>query len=334
MRQSWDDRELTVSKWTDVARTACNVTGEGGAALDDCSRTVDESFSSPTGRVSINFTPTDSMLAYASFSTGYRAGGFNTRGNNDSTLVPFDEETVRTLEIGFKNDWNFDNATIRSNFALYNQDYADIHYTRSFDVEGVLFTRTENAAEATVRGFEADLTALLGSYVTLGFSYSFVDASFDEREDIIGGVVVDTSDNDFTYIPEQSLTASVNFMLPLPEDIGEVSLFASYYWQDEMKTHALINQFDQFPGSLGGFWTQENVDLMTDYSTIDSYGVANIRLDWRSIMGSTFDAALSVNNATDEEYVLGGLNVIDSGGYGSAIYGAPRTVSASVRYTF
>lgn len=73
---------------------------------------------------------------------------------------------------------------------------------------------------------------------------------------------------------------------------------------------------------------------MTEFSEVDAYAVWNFRADWRGLMGSAFDMAVYVNNALDEEYVLGGLNVIESGGYGAYHYGAPRTVGASLRYEF
>ncbi|MYM61931.1 TonB-dependent receptor [Pseudomaricurvus sp. HS19] len=334
LRQSWDEREITVSKWNDLDRTNCRVTGEGGVALPDCARTVDEKFDEPTGRLSVNYTPLDDMMIYASVSTGYRAGGFNTRGTNDATLQPFDQEVVTTYEIGNKADWDIAGVPVRSNVAVYWQDYEDIHHTRSFYESGILVTRTENAAEAEIKGFEADLTVMPTDDLRLTLSYSYVDAQYKEKKDLIGGVEIDTSDNEFPYIPEQSLTASVAYTLPIDASLGEMSVLVSYYWQDEMATHPLIDQFDIMPGTFTPTWSEDDVARMTDYSEADDYSVWNLRYDWRNVMGSDFDLAAYVNNATDEEYILGGLNVVDSGGYAGAMYGAPRTIGASLRYSF
>ncbi len=46
------------------------------------------------------------------------------------------------------------------------------------------------------------------------------------------------------------------------------------------------------------------------------------------------DLAAYVNNLTDEEYVTGGLNVVDTLGYASSTYGAPRTYGASIEWNF
>lgn len=333
-RQSWDEREMSVSKWSDLDRTRCTVRGPGGSALSTCERNVDADFDAPTWRVSGNFTPEVGVLHYASMSTGYRAGGFNTRGNSDLTLQPFEEENVTTYEIGHKADWDLAGMPLRTNTAIYFQDYTDLHQTRSLYENSLLVTRTENAGKAEITGFEVEATLLPTDNLKLNVSYSYVDAKFVEKTDLLGGVEVDTSDNAFAYIPEHSATASATYTLPVDASVGEMSLMASAYWQDEMTTHPLVKQFGLLPARMGGYWSDADVRAMQDYSKEDSYAIWNARFDWRGVMGSSFDVAAYINNATNEQYVLGGLNVVDSGGYGAATYGAPRTIGASVRYSF
>ena len=60
----------------------------------------------------------------------------------------------------------------------------------------------------------------------------------------------------------------------------------------------------------------------------------NFRVDWLGVMGSSVDLAAFVNNAADEDYITGGLNVPDSLGWSGANYGPPRTYGASLRYSF
>ena len=103
----------------------CAVLDEQGNPDPDCARTETETFSSPTGRVSVNYTPDDQTLIYGSVSTGYRSGGFNLRGINNDTLEPFDEETVVTYEVGHKKEW----GSVRTAVAAYIQRYDDIQKT-------------------------------------------------------------------------------------------------------------------------------------------------------------------------------------------------------------
>ncbi|GAB3115266.1 TonB-dependent receptor [Aestuariicella hydrocarbonica] len=333
-RQSWEGRELSVHSWSNLDRTNCVLTGPNGSDLTTCERNVDEDYSSPTWRISASYAPVDAQLLYGSVSTGYRAGGFNTRGVDDATLTPFDEETVITYEIGHKADWDWLGFPLRSNVAIYFQDYEDIQNTVSFFQGNSLVTRTENASKAQISGLEVELTAVPTDRLTLTLAYSYVDAQFKEREDLINGVQVDTSNNDFSYVPPQTLTASATYTLPVNEALGEMTLMASVYWQDDMSTHPKAKQFGIMPSRTGGLWSAEDVEFATKFSEWDDYAVWNARFDWRSIMGSGFDFAAYVNNAADEEYVLGGLNVLDSGGYGAYHYGAPRTVGASLHYNF
>ncbi|MFT3931746.1 MAG: TonB-dependent receptor [Spongiibacteraceae bacterium] len=349
-RQSQEEREITVRKWSNLARTTCGIYAEGaaiGGALDpDCARTVSEKFDSTTWKTSINFTPQPGILLYGSISTGFRAGGFNTRGTSDSTLQPYDPENVMTYELGHKQDWDLGGVPVRSSMAVYFQNYEDIQNTVSFFEGGRLQTKTVNAAKAEIKGLELEITVKPTDDLTWAMSYSYVDAQFKKKNDdlsvsnplpprdtVVFASQVDTSGNDFTYIPKQSLTSSLTYMLPLDQSLGDISLMASVYWQDKMSTHPLKDQFPLY-ASAPYPWSASDIAAVTDFSEVDAYTVWNVRADWRGIMGSTFDAALYVDNVTDEEYVLGGLNVMESGGFGSYHYGAPRTFGASVKYSF
>lgn len=333
-RQSWEEREMTVRSWSDLDKINCALSGPGGAPLTTCERSVDETFSSPTWRTALSYTTENDQLLYGSVSTGYRAGGFNTRGKDDATLIPFDEENVLTYEVGYKADWDVGGMNLRSNIAIYLQNYKDIQNTVSFYDGTSLVTRTENAAEAEISGVEIELTLQATNNLTFNLSYSQVNAEYKERYDLIGTEQVDTSNAPFSYLPEQTLSASASYVLPIDEQLGEMSVMVAAYWQDSMITHPRYKQFDQLLGRTGATWAESDLAFARDYSVADSYTVWNARFDWHNVMGSDFDLAAFINNATDEEYVMGGLNVLDSGGYAAYHYGDPRTIGASVRYNF
>lgn len=342
-RQSLEKREMTVRKYNTIvpSTASCQIIAEGSTSAKDpdCARTVSEDFDSTTWKLSLNYTPTTKLLVYGSVSTGFRAGGFNTRGTNDDTLQPFDPENVLTYELGTKQDWDVAGMPLRTNLAVYMQEYEDIQQTISFtNASGGIDTKTINAAKAEITGLELDATFKPLDELTLAMSYSYVNAKYKERTDdldfngnrVLAGAElgVDTSSNAFPYIPENSATASVTYTLPLDAALGDISLMASAYWQDEMRSHPLYKQFDSYS------WSAANIAAAKDISTIDSYTIYNLRVDWRGIMGSTFDAAIYADNVTNEEYVQGGLNVIESLGYTAYNYGAPRTFGASVKYSF
>ncbi len=340
LRQTWDERSIEVRNRQGIGVPLCEMLDEQGVPLpeDNCVRKESEDFSSPNWRMALNYTPRDGMLLYSSVSTGYRAGGFNARGTSNSTLRPFDEETVTTFELGHKATWEIGGLnSVRTNLALYQQDYKDIQKTQAVDDPDAGFiTTTINAAEATIRGLEADVEVAPIANLSVKLAYSWVDAEYDEWRlgtGAPGNPVRDNSDGFFTYVPEHSLNGSVNYTLPLDPSLGDISLIAGVYWQDEMATHAEAQRFgdSSLPPALA---TQFDFEGAEDIAFTDDYAVWNLRINWDRFLESDVDLAAFVNNLTDEEYITGGLNVPDSLGFASATYGAPRTYGASVQWNF
>ncbi len=335
-RQTWDDRKLEAMNFTYDAVTqnyGCAMRDESGALLPDnnCVRSADESFDKLTGRGSVNWTPTQDALVYASVSSGYRSGGFNMRATSDAELAPFDPETVITYELGQKTDWDlFDWATVRTNAAIYYQDFDDIQKTVAGQnpQTGAFETYTINAARAEIQGLEFDITVAPTENLSINLAYAYVDPKYKQWERDVNGETVDFSDAPFVYIPKNSFTSAVSYVLPLDQSIGEVTVYGSVYWQDSMKS----NDGAFLWPTLG--WSEANLQAALSTVDVDDYTVANFRIDWRDVMGTEFEAALFINNAFDEDYITGGLSVPDSLGYVAATYGPPRTYGASLRYNF
>lgn len=337
LRQSWDERSVTVRNQKQASNTPnpsdpleCAVKDEDGNTAANCSRTESETFSSPTGRLSVNYTPDDSTLIYGSISTGYRSGGFNLRGVDNETLKPFDEETVVTYEIGHKAEW----GALRTAVAAYIQKYDDIQKTISIFDGSSFVTSTINAASATIQGLELDAMWAVTNDLVLTVGYAYIDASYDEwivdALDPISAttVPVDASGDDFGFTPENTATLGASYTFPFSPELGEMTLTGSVYWQDEMVNFAVPSQFEvTVPDDGLRAIAYESIN-------VDSYAMANLHFDWRNMMNSEFDSALTVSNVTDEEYVIGGFNQIDVLGLVESAYGPPRTIVASLQYNF
>ena len=327
-RQSWDKRSITVSN----ARSGnCLVRDRDGVLLpnDACYREESERFSSPSWRGVIGYKVLPDAMVYGSVSTGYRSGGFNLRGTDNVSLVPYDEETVLTYEIGSKADWNFSNGmALRTNIALYFSEFDDIQKTQDLVVNGVIGTNIVNAAEAEVKGLEFEMFFNPTQNLELMLAYSYVDAEYKQwLKPGNDGAMVDASGAEFPWIPKHSANAYIKYYLPLKSDIGDISLMASLYWQGEMTLDedVGVNALSYDEPARSAFLAAEHES---------SYSVLNLRADWRNVMGSNFDLGIWVDNARDEEYAVGGLTVEDSQGWASRVYGAPRTYGATVRWTF
>lgn len=119
----------------------------------------------------------DNGMVYASYSKGFRSGGFNGRATNAFTLGPYDPETIESYEVGLKSQWA-DNR-VRFNLTLFNMNYTDKQEDVVFpDPVAVTVTVVQNAAKARIRGFEAEFQAVPTEGLTLGLNIGHLDAKF------------------------------------------------------------------------------------------------------------------------------------------------------------
>jgi len=174
----------------------------------------DASFSEFTPRVNLAYRFDDSKMVYATYTEGFRSGGFNGRASNPFTLGPYQPELVESFEIGAKTQWMDDR--LRLNLAVFTTDYTDKQEDVVFpDPVAVTVTIVENASAATIRGGEIELVAIPVEGLTLGLNVGILDASFDDW--VVAGFEVpglfpagnaDKSGFDLRRAPE--FTAGVN----------------------------------------------------------------------------------------------------------------------------
>ena len=113
--KSWGDCDGALGKYQ--ATYTDPVTGETGIPF-----TGNEDWSKFTPRVGLSYQ-LDNAMIYASYSEGFRSGGFNGRNTAPANAGPYDPEKVKSIEIGAKTDW-LDNR-LQVNVAAFFVDYAD-----------------------------------------------------------------------------------------------------------------------------------------------------------------------------------------------------------------
>lgn len=206
-------------------------TGCDNLAYIDDSRKWDNT--SP--RFVLKFAPTDLMNLYASYSEGYRAGNYNARvGTAQALRSPANPETNASYEVGFKSDW-FD-RTLRTNLALYYQDYTDIQRTATVPNSVPSISTLTNAGQATVKGFEFDGTWIPTHWLKFDFSYGRTDAKYDE----LVGVTCPCGDRptatDLKFDKLAPWTANVAGTLTFDVSGGELVSRVSYTRRPEYDT--------------------------------------------------------------------------------------------------
>ena len=188
----------------------------------------DESWSNFTPKLGLQYFISDDTQAYATYSKGFRSGGFSTRGQYGSDPV-FDEEQVDAYEVGIKHDFT---GGARVNFALFQNEYSDLQENIFLSVAtGEQITR--NAAEATVKGAEFEGQVLIGDRLLVQGSLGYLDAKYDQYTD----GVEDFSGQQLRGIPEWHRDLGLTYELPVSNALN-LTLRASYHFRDELQNTA------------------------------------------------------------------------------------------------
>lgn len=141
---------------------------------------------SPT--VSLTFSPTEQITAYARFSKGFKGGGWNlgiqSAGTNLGTAesIGFDPEKLTAYEIGLKGAV-FDGALFFG-LAVFHMAYNDLQ-VRQFDPDFGI-SRITNAGKATSQGIEVDFDLRPADGFSLSGGLGYLDATFDEFRNAAG----------------------------------------------------------------------------------------------------------------------------------------------------
>lgn len=278
-----------------------------GVGLAEGANTIDEGRF--TGTAAIKWRLSPNAMAYASYGSGYKSGGFNGEVANNVTHYQdeglFRAETVDAYEIGFKGDMG-DVLTFEA--AAFYQDYSDpqARIFVAFPLPGggsLTSNSLANLDAATVQG--AELSALwrpLDGF-ELGASVTALDTEIEQGADASGGTNAATFDGKpLPFASDLSATLHARQEWLLGGDM-RLSLEAAAKYQSEYFLDAEgRNDRRQGPVTL--------VD-------------ASARLE---LSGGT-ELSVWGRNLTDEDYALSGYGFI---GY-DTFRSMPATWGVSVR---
>ena len=309
-----------------------------------------------TPRASASVKPSRDQTLYASWSKGFKGGGFDPRGvgtaapdlnGNGVTgagadqsdiynFLSFDPEKVTTYKVGYKAAL-FDRALTFA-LAAFSSDYTDVQIPGSTGVVvGGVQTFggvTSNAGKARIKGveFEGNLVAreAFGNGDALGLAWSvgYVDAEYTRFIDNRG---IEVSNNRrFQNTPKWTVSETLSYTTP----IGSGSLYAS-------STLLFRSASQQFESRLPGL--DQGAYALLDGSVV-----------WTS-EGNRYSVGIHGRNLLDRRYVVSGYSFLSQNpntgnfirtpggaliptlgreGVLTAYYGNPRQVFASVGVKF
>jgi outer membrane receptor protein involved in Fe transport len=129
---------------------------------------VDDGF---TPKVGLQYDVSDNVMIWSVYSEGYRVGGTN-RGRGIPTLPLFyDSDLIENMEFGLKSNWMDD--TVQLNATMYQMEWKDMQLEvtdPSFSIGQPWQAVVANLGDATVRGMDVSLTAVLSDNIQAGLN--------------------------------------------------------------------------------------------------------------------------------------------------------------------
>jgi iron complex outermembrane receptor protein len=286
---------------------------------------IDEKYTATTWTAGINYKTGSGQMVYAKVSKGYRPGGVNSTTSGDPRYNP---ETDVSVELGAKAVFDLDGVPLRANIAAYRDRYKAIQKIIVSIVNGTSLADVRNVDDAVVKGIEFDGSIGPVAGFTLGGTFAYTDAQYDKKNGVFSSLT-DACDpnalstngkfcafNRFNATPKTQYTIRLDYALPLPESVGQVSVGGLLYHQSS----AALNDSSRLnPASINA-----------PYTTLD------LTANWHNVLGAPVDLGMFVTNLTNKTYRIGtnDLTQRSSLGVRGDIYAAPRMWGFSLKYRF
>jgi len=132
-----------------------------------------------TGTLGVDWKPDADTLAYAKYSKGYKAGGFNSGTTTLNQFVTTDKETIDAFEVGLKKTFG---GRLQINTSAFYYDYQDIQVPISFFNPIVSANQTQfvNLPKARNYGLEIETVWQPIDNLQILANYSYLNAKVRE----------------------------------------------------------------------------------------------------------------------------------------------------------
>ena len=284
--------------------------------FEDYDVAAEASFDALTPRLVAEWRPFAGrpFMAYASWSEGFKSGGFDSKVSRASEAgQPIREETANNFELGVKSRWL--DGRLQINAAAFSTDFRNLQrVTLLFDAASGAFDglRVKNAARASISGAELDLTWAPTGSLRMNLAYGYLDARFDEfLVATIQGFDIRRDGNRIPHAPRHSVTLAGGYSLALGRG-GSLDFRLDYGWK-----HHAWHSSDNAPGRFE-----------RDASFQKAYGVANASVRWTPA-DERWIVSLWGKNLSDTLYAD---QRISFAGASWAHYGPPRSYGVSVEF--
>lgn len=256
-----------------------------------------------TYRISVDHRFSEEVMAYASFNTGFKSGGYNSNGPG---AAPYEPESLKAYEVGFKTDLL--DRRLRINLAGFYYDYTNIQVQRISQFSLIVV----NGAAAKVYGLDADFTAVLADGFTLTGGFNLIDPKFKQFPNCptsspAGGVPLAPGSCDNKQLPfaaKFSGNVAANYIADVQG--GELTASANLYYNS------------------GYFFESDNQLKQPRFAKLGA------SLSWRSESG--IKVGVFGRNLTNRRTATFGAT--QAGGNAVIAYADPRTYGVTLGFDF
>ncbi|HVY82957.1 MAG TPA: TonB-dependent receptor [Steroidobacteraceae bacterium] len=251
-----------------------------------------KTFKANTVKLGVNWQITNDLLTYASYTEGFKAGGFNPvppansiGGGQIGRPVPYDPENVKSYEAGGKVTTL--GGRLRVNLAVFRAEYAGMQLPQFFP--GTTTSYTTNATGAIVEGIEYEPTWQVLDSLQIYGSGSVMRGHYTAPFNcsLSNTVVVDCSHNHLKALVPRKLTTGIRYSPILAFIPGRMTLNASWNYNSAYWTN-LSNELSVFQ--------PEQADIF------------NVSISWVDPSGR-YKAAVESRNVTNAHYIMNGVQL-------------------------
>lgn len=315
----WRDTNLTLGgRYTHERKrvsglTAFSIAGHQVAATpvpDPALGTSDElTFKRFNYRIALDHKITPDVMAYASYGTGFKSGGFNLNVPDDA---PYKPEKIDAAEVGLKTEL-FDHR-VRLNTSVYYYTYKNLQVGRYIDSNISIY----NGARARIRGFDLDGQFVVSKQLSLNAGLAYTHARFTSFPiadftvpvngcvPVLGGVCTGSANGkELPFTPEITFDIGADYQVDLPGG-SSLALNATYY------------RSSRFYGA------SDNVSFQP------AYDLVNTSVTWTDA-SERFSTRIWGRNLTDTLYTT---TILQSTAGNVFAYGEPRTYGVTLGYRF
>jgi iron complex outermembrane receptor protein len=277
-----------------------------------------QTFSATTPKFGVNWQATDNMFVYASYTKGFKSGGFNAVSPATNTGVPgavgrpteYGPERVTSYEAGLK--YHTIDRRFVVNLAVFEADYVGLQLPVFFP--GTSNSYTQNATGGRVRGIEIEPTWQATDDLRIYAMGSFEDDKYTKPFNcsLYNTQIVNCQDKHIKGVIPVKTDLGVEYRLPVKMP-GELRMNAE--WQHNGKYF-------------------NNVSNTLPIVATPSADIFNASVWWDS-EDSHWRVALEAKNIMNKIYALESLQIASAIQPSITVYpNEPRMVDVRVRFNF